>query len=92
MIRVQRYKGRMQSFCATKNIFKISFKNASISHFFSNLHSKTTERKFVIGKNKKEFAIIEKYGMVNLSEVQWIWSKSIYVRVNKGRIFPAFYY
>ncbi len=38
--------------------------------FFSNLHSKTTERKFVIGKNKKEFAIIEKYGMVNLSEVQ----------------------
>ena len=36
----------------------------------SNLHSKTTERKFVIGKNKKEFAIIEKYGMVNLSEVQ----------------------
>lgn len=70
MIRVQRYKGRMQSFCATKNIFIISFKNASISHFFSNLHSKTTERKFVIGKNKKEFAIIEKYGMVNLSEVQ----------------------
>lgn len=38
--------------------------------FFSNLHSKTTEHKFVIGKNKKEFAIIEKYGMVNLSEVQ----------------------
>ncbi len=24
----------------------------------------------MIGKNKKEFAIIEKYGMVNLSEVQ----------------------
>ena len=38
--------------------------------FFSNLHSKTTERKFVIGENKKEFAVIEKYGMVNLSAVQ----------------------
>ena len=38
--------------------------------FFINLHSKKTERNFVIGKNKKEFAIIEKYGMVNLSEVQ----------------------
>lgn len=31
---------------------------------------KQLSAKFVIGKNKKEFAIIEKYGMVNLSEVQ----------------------
>ena len=37
-------------------------------HLCANIDG--NERKFVIGKNKEEFAIIEKYGMANLAEEQ----------------------
>lgn len=37
-------------------------------HLYANIDGNV--RKFVIGKNKEEFAIIEKYGMGNMSEMQ----------------------
>ena len=39
-------------------------------HLYANIDG--NKRKFVIGKNKEEFAIIEKYGMANISEAQLI--------------------
>lgn len=39
-------------------------------HLYANING--NELKFVIGKNKEEFAIIEKYGMANISEAQLI--------------------
>lgn len=39
-------------------------------HLYANING--NELKFVIGKNKEEFAIIEKYGMANISKAQLI--------------------